>query len=130
MLRSFSYAAVVALLARATVEDPVWEHLLPYGDPWAEVHREALWYAYVGTVVDAGVLPHDNAVHTARRAFEARRASPGGEGRARWAQRSWVRPACVTKTGPRAMLIATPSLSNPSSLHRCRIWVVSASRSS
>lgn len=74
MLRSFSYAAAVALMERATVEDPDWEQLLAYGDAWAEVNREAFWDAYVGAVGATGLLPASSAVGTVLRAFEVQKA--------------------------------------------------------
>jgi maltokinase len=74
MLRSFSYAAAVALMERATPKDPDWEHLLAYGDAWAEVNRAVFWDAYVGAVGATGLLPDADAVGTVLRAFEVQKA--------------------------------------------------------
>lgn len=74
MLRSFSYAAAVALMERATSDDPDWEPLLAYGDAWAEVNRDAFWDAYVGVVGDTGLLPDAGTVATVLKAFEVQKA--------------------------------------------------------
>jgi maltokinase len=74
MLRSFSYASAVALMERATHEDPDWKQMLAYGDAWAEVNREAFWDAYVGAVGASQLLPDAGAVGTVLRAFEVQKA--------------------------------------------------------
>jgi len=57
MLRSFDYAAAVALLDRADPDDADWAMLQRYADTWAVVNREAFWSAYVAAVGDAPLLP-------------------------------------------------------------------------
>jgi maltokinase len=74
MLRSFNYASALALMERATADDPDWEHMLAYGDAWAEVNREAFWDAYVGAVGAGGLLPDAEAVGTVLGAFEVQKA--------------------------------------------------------
>jgi maltokinase len=74
MLRSFSYAAAIALMERATAEEPDWELLLAYGEAWAEVNRDAFWDAYVGVVGGSDLLPDGGVVGTVLRAFEVQKA--------------------------------------------------------
>jgi maltokinase len=74
VLRSFSYAAAVALMERATPDDPDWERLLAYGDAWAEVNRDAFWDAYVGAVGGSDLLPDAGVVAAVLRAFEVQKA--------------------------------------------------------
>jgi trehalose synthase-fused probable maltokinase len=74
VLRSFSYAAAVALMERATPDDPDWERLLAYGDAWAEVNRDAFWDAYVGAVGGGDLLPDAGVVAAVLRAFEVQKA--------------------------------------------------------
>lgn len=74
MLRSLNYAAAVALMERAAPNDPDWEHLLSYGDAWAEVNREAFWAAYVSVAGGADLLPASEVVADVLKAFEIQKA--------------------------------------------------------
>jgi maltokinase len=74
MLRSFDYAASIALLERRTPEDRDWGHLQAHGDVWAAVNREAFLHAYLEVVEPAGLLPKDEGVLIMLRAFETQKA--------------------------------------------------------
>jgi maltokinase len=74
MLRSFDYAAAVALLERITPTDPAWAHLQAHGRTWATSNREAFWAAYVERTAGSTLLPDAGAALTLRRAFEIQKA--------------------------------------------------------
>jgi maltokinase len=74
MLRSFDYAAAVALIERTTPADPWWHHLQAHGRSWATVNREAFWAAYVERTAGSRLLPDAGAALTLRRAFEIQKA--------------------------------------------------------
>jgi trehalose synthase-fused probable maltokinase len=74
MLRSFDYAASVALLERLTSADPSWAHVRAHGLSWAAANREAFWAAYVARTTGTALLPDPGAALTLRRAFEIQKA--------------------------------------------------------
>lgn len=74
MLRSFDYAAAVALTDRILPESADWEGMMAFGDEWAAVNRTAFWNAYVETVGDTQLLPTPRSTHMERRAFELQKA--------------------------------------------------------
>ncbi len=74
MLRSFDYAASVALLERITTADPAWNHLWAHGRAWAVANREAFWAAYVERTAGTALVPDPGAALTLRRAFEIQKA--------------------------------------------------------
>jgi maltokinase len=74
MLRSFDYAASVALLERLTPTDPAWAHVRAHGLSWAVANREAFWAAYVERTAGTALLPDPGAALTLRRAFEIQKA--------------------------------------------------------
>jgi len=74
MLRSFDYAAAVALTDRILPESADWEGMMAFGDEWAAVNRSAFWNAYVETVGDTQLLPTERATRIERRAFELQKA--------------------------------------------------------
>jgi maltokinase len=74
MLRSFDYAAAVALLERMARDDPNWEHLAAHGRSWGFANREAFWAAYVERTAGSRLLPDPGAALTLRRAFEIQKA--------------------------------------------------------
>jgi maltokinase len=75
MLRSFDYAASVALLERLTPADPRWDHVRAHGLSWAAANREAFWAAYVERTAGSRLLPDPGAALTLRRAFEIQKAT-------------------------------------------------------
>ena len=74
MLRSFDYAAAVALSERILPESADWEAMLDYGEAWAQISRDAFWSAYLEAVADRGLLPDPKATGVLRRAFELQKA--------------------------------------------------------
>ena len=74
MLRSFEYAAAVALMERIPLRDPSWAHLAAHGRSWSTANREAFWAAYVERTVGTRLLPDPGAALTLRRAFEIQKA--------------------------------------------------------
>ncbi|MBJ7594018.1 MAG: aminoglycoside phosphotransferase [Candidatus Dormibacteraeota bacterium] len=74
MLRSFDYAASVALIERSTPADPAWGHLWAHGRTWAAANREAFWATYVERTAGSRLLPDAGAALTLRRAFEIQKA--------------------------------------------------------
>jgi trehalose synthase-fused probable maltokinase len=74
MLRSFDYAAAVALAERADPDHSVTSHLQALGAAWAGINRESFWAAYLAEMQGSGVLPSSGAVLTLRRAFEVQKA--------------------------------------------------------
>jgi maltokinase len=74
MLRSFDYAAAVALLERTNAHDPAWAHLFAHGRTWAATNREAFWATYVERTAGSRLLPDAGAALTLRRAFEIQKA--------------------------------------------------------
>lgn len=74
MLRSFDYAATVALIERMTPTDPEWAHLAAHGRSWATANREAFWSSYVERTADSRLIPDAGAALTLRRAFEIQKA--------------------------------------------------------
>jgi len=57
MLRSFDYAAAVALRQQAHPEEATAGTLAPYGRAWARVMRESFLGAYLDAVAGAGLVP-------------------------------------------------------------------------
>lgn len=74
MLRSFDYAAAVALAERLLPESADWEGMLAYGETWAQVSRDAFWAAYLEATAGSGLLPEPGAAHVLRQAFEMQKA--------------------------------------------------------
>lgn len=74
MLRSFDYAATVALVERMTPTDPEWAHLAAHGRSWSAANREAFWSAYVERTAGTRLIPDASAALTLRRAFEIQKA--------------------------------------------------------
>ena len=74
MLRSFDYAAEVALIERTTPTDPAWAGLLAQGHTWAWVNRKAFWSTYVERTAGTTLIPDPGAALTLRRAFEIQKA--------------------------------------------------------
>ncbi len=74
MLRSFDYAAAVALTERVMPESTDWEGLMAFGDEWARRNRAAFWDAYVTAVRGTPLLPPVDAALTLCRAFEVQKA--------------------------------------------------------
>ena len=74
MLRSFDYAASVALIERIQPTDPSWEHLAAHGRTWATANREAFWSTYVERTAGSRLIPDAGAALTLRRAFEIQKA--------------------------------------------------------
>jgi maltokinase len=74
MLRSFDYAAAVALIERTSPADPSWQHLQAHGRSWATANREAFWSAYIEHTAGSRLLPDAGAALTLRRAFEIQKA--------------------------------------------------------
>ncbi|MBV8300620.1 MAG: hypothetical protein JOY68_01705 [Candidatus Dormibacteraeota bacterium] len=74
MLRSFDYAAAVALAERSRPGSAEWEQLVAYGDAWAAANRDSFWSAYLHSVGDSPLLPSPGATLVARRAFEVHKA--------------------------------------------------------
>jgi maltokinase len=74
MLRSFDYAASVALMERIQPTDPQWPHLAAHGRSWATANREAFWATYVERTAGTPLLPDAGAALTLRRAFEIQKA--------------------------------------------------------
>ena len=75
MLRSFDYAAAVALAERARPDSEDWERMMAYGDAWAQANRDAFWSAYLETIGDSALLPSPGAAMVTRRAFEVHKAA-------------------------------------------------------
>ncbi|HEY7926711.1 MAG TPA: aminoglycoside phosphotransferase [Candidatus Dormibacteraeota bacterium] len=74
MLRSFDYAAMVALLERMTPADPEWAHLAAHGRSWSTANREAFWSTYAERTAGSRLVPDAGAALTLRRAFEIQKA--------------------------------------------------------
>ncbi|HYL72246.1 MAG TPA: aminoglycoside phosphotransferase [Candidatus Dormibacteraeota bacterium] len=74
MLRSFDYAAAVALTERPMPESADWEGLMAFGDAWAAANRRAFWAAYLESVGSAPLLPQLDVALVLRRAFELQKA--------------------------------------------------------
>ncbi len=74
MLRSFDYAAAVALLERIQPDDPAWPHMSAHGRSWATANREAFWATYVERTAGTRLLPDAGAELMLRRAFEIQKA--------------------------------------------------------
>ena len=74
MLRSFDYAAAVALAERILPESADWEGMLAFGEAWSGACREAFWSAYVEGAAASGLLPDSTSVEVLRRAFEMQKA--------------------------------------------------------
>jgi maltokinase len=73
MLRSFDYAAAVALAERARPDSDEWEAMMVFGDAWALANREAFWAAYLDAA-SLSLLPAPGASTVVRRAFEVQKA--------------------------------------------------------
>ena len=75
MLRSFSYAAVAALLERAEVGSEDWSRLEPWADAWERAARQRFLGAYFATSHEGGFLPPDrDDMATMLDAFELEKA--------------------------------------------------------
>jgi maltokinase len=74
MLRSFDYAATVALIERIGPDDPSWAHLAAHGRSWATANRDAFWSTYVERTVGTALIPDAGAALTLRRACEIQKA--------------------------------------------------------
>ncbi|HEX4578596.1 MAG TPA: aminoglycoside phosphotransferase [Candidatus Dormibacteraeota bacterium] len=74
MLRSFDYAASVALIERMAPTDPEWAHLAAHGRSWASANRDAFWSTYVERTVGSRLIPDAGGALTLRRAFEIQKA--------------------------------------------------------
>jgi maltokinase len=74
MLRSFDYAAAVALAERLLPESADWEGMLAFGHAWSQVSRDAFWAAYLEGAAESGLLPEPGATHVLRQAFEMQKA--------------------------------------------------------
>jgi maltokinase len=74
MLRSFDYAATVALLERMTPADPGWAHLAAHGRSWSTANRDAFWSTYANRTAGSRLIPDAGAALTLRRAFEIQKA--------------------------------------------------------
>ena len=74
MLRSFDYAAAVALTERLMPESADWEGMMAFGDEWARQNRAAFWTAYVQAVAGTSLLPDGDDAVLMRRAFELQKA--------------------------------------------------------
>ncbi|MEA2645381.1 MAG: maltokinase [Chloroflexota bacterium] len=74
MLRSFDYAAAVALVDWSTSRDTDWDHLRRFRDAWAEVNREAFWTAYTAETGAGGLLPDAASTAVLLKAFEVQKA--------------------------------------------------------
>jgi maltokinase len=73
MLRSFDYAAAVALDERLSPDAARWAGLMAYGDDWAQANRDAFWGAYLAAAADSQIVPKGSAL-AMRRAFEVHKA--------------------------------------------------------
>jgi len=60
MLRSFDYAAAVALRQQADPDGATAGTLAPYGRAWARLMREGFLARYLEAVAGAGLVPHDS----------------------------------------------------------------------
>ena len=75
MLRSFDYAAAVALTERGVAPGRRgWAELAPYGRSWSSANRDAFWAAYVEPTAGTALLPDPGGALTLRRAFEIAKA--------------------------------------------------------
>ena len=74
MLRSFDYAAAVALNERTTPTDPAWDHLAAHGRSWANANREAFWASYIERTTGSDLMPDPADALVLRRAFEIQKA--------------------------------------------------------
>jgi trehalose synthase-fused probable maltokinase len=75
MLRSFSYAASVALFARADPSAEDWQRLRPWADAWEQAARQRFLGAYLATSHEGWFLPTDrNALFALLDAFEIEKA--------------------------------------------------------
>ncbi len=74
MLRSFDYAAAVALSERVAPGRPGWNELLARGDAWSAANRDAFWTAYRGAVAGSGLLPAGDGAEVLLHAFQLRKA--------------------------------------------------------
>ena len=74
MLRSFDYAAAVALSERILPESADWAAMLDYGEAWAQISRDAFWRSYLEAAGDGGLLPDAKATGMLRRALELQKA--------------------------------------------------------
>jgi len=74
MLRSFDYAAAVALAERARPDSDEWEQMMVYGDTWAVANRDAFWSAYLERMNGSSLLPSSRSLMVVRRAFEVHKA--------------------------------------------------------
>lgn len=74
MLRSFDYAAAVALIERIAPGDPAFAHLAAHGRSWSAANCDAFWSTYVERTAGTPLLPDAGAALTLRRAFEIQKA--------------------------------------------------------
>jgi len=75
MLRSFDYAAAVAVRQQASPDEPRWSSLTPYGRTWAERNGERFLAGYLAEVAGTGLLPAvPGSVDTLLTAFQLGKA--------------------------------------------------------
>jgi maltokinase len=75
MLRSFSYAAIAALLERAEPRSEGWRRLEPWAEAWERAARQRFLGAYLATSHEGGFLPPDrDDMATMLDAFELEKA--------------------------------------------------------
>ncbi|MGH7686700.1 MAG: maltokinase N-terminal cap-like domain-containing protein [Candidatus Dormibacteria bacterium] len=74
MLRSFDYAAAVALAERILPQSADWEGMLAFGEAWSGACRAAFWSAYLEGAAASGLLPDTAPAEVLRRAFELQKA--------------------------------------------------------
>ncbi|MHB8718561.1 MAG: maltokinase N-terminal cap-like domain-containing protein [Candidatus Dormibacteria bacterium] len=75
MLRSFDYAAAVALTERGVAPGSAeWRTLSPYGRTWSALNRDAFWAAYLEHAAATVLLPNAGCQLALRRAFEIGKA--------------------------------------------------------
>lgn len=59
MLRSFSYAATVAMFERTEVDSEEWKRLQPWADAWETLARQRFFTAYHRSALEGGFMPGD-----------------------------------------------------------------------
>ncbi len=75
MLRSFDYAAAVAVRQQATPDEPRWGSLVPFGRTWAARNRRRFLGAYLEVMAGSPLLPASPAaVETSLVAFQLGKA--------------------------------------------------------
>ena len=61
VLRSFDYAAAVAVRQQAAPDEPRWNSLVPFGRTWAKRNRSRFLAGYLTTLEGSDLLPRDPA---------------------------------------------------------------------